>query len=161
MEWNIEQQPSHWYVLSSFFPLSDLEIINVGNRVLSGGLLNERYSNPFSMEVAIRGQGVGVAGEGLWAMSAFGSSNMNGLGQRYSERNQVGSTSISSFNSYTVLQSCALIQTWLKLIIQWQYCVITKNELHCIQILDYCHIWFSSFPQYCLIGDEGHCNNQV
>lgn len=75
-----------------------------------------------------------MAGEGLWAMSAFGSSNMNGLGQRYSERNQVGSTSI--FNFDTVLQSYALIQTWLKQMMQWQYSdtLVLLPKMSCIAI---------------------------
>ncbi|XP_072173532.1 uncharacterized protein [Diadema setosum] len=68
---------------------ADLEIINVGNQVRSGTVLDGRYSNPYSMEVSIRGQGVGVAGDGLWAMRAFGSSRMDGSGRRYSERTQV------------------------------------------------------------------------
>ena len=41
------------------------------------------------MEVSVRGQGIGVAGEGLWAMRAFGSSNPDGSGQRFSQRAQV------------------------------------------------------------------------
>ncbi|XP_030855714.1 alpha-2 collagen isoform X1 [Strongylocentrotus purpuratus] len=68
---------------------ADLSITRVQDTVLSGTVIDGRDSNAYSMDVAISGAGVGVAGNGLWKLNAFGSSNANGAGQRYSERSQV------------------------------------------------------------------------
>ena len=73
--------------------------MNVADTVLSGGIVDSRASNPYSMDVSIRGAGVGVAGQGLWRMRAFGSSNADGSGQRFSERAQVSTSRILSLPS--------------------------------------------------------------
>ncbi|PIK60695.1 alpha-2 collagen [Apostichopus japonicus] len=69
--------------------LANVKVLQVQNTLMNGALDPYTNSNPIRMKVSVTGAEVGVAGQGLWRLRAFGSNNRDGSGTRYSETLQV------------------------------------------------------------------------
>ena len=54
-----------------------------------GSVVDGRRQNVIQMQVSTNGNATGVTGSRLWELSAFGSSNPDGSGQKYQEKSQV------------------------------------------------------------------------
>lgn len=52
-------------------------------------ITNDAAKNPISLDVSVNASNVGVAGSNLWVLSAFGSSNDDGSGEKFGEVRQV------------------------------------------------------------------------
>lgn len=71
------------------YTFTDVKVLQVQNTLMNGALDPYTNSNPIRMKVSVTGAEVGVAGQGLWRLRAFGSNNRDGSGTRYSETLQV------------------------------------------------------------------------
>ena len=64
-------------------------ITSTSARLNSGKIADGRVSNPYSISFSANGGGTGIVGEGLWSLSAFGSTNADGSGKMLGEKTQV------------------------------------------------------------------------
>lgn len=73
--------------------LSDVLLTSLSHTVESGEVNSQTARNPLTLRVQMTARNVGVAGEGLWRLKAFGSRNDDGSGERIGEVNQVNTIS--------------------------------------------------------------------
>lgn len=69
--------------------LLDVYLTSLTHTITSGSVNSRTAQNPLTLRVEMTGRNVGVAGEGLWRLRAFGSSNRDGSGRRIGEDEQV------------------------------------------------------------------------
>ncbi|XP_022088425.1 uncharacterized protein LOC110978062 isoform X2 [Acanthaster planci] len=64
-------------------------ISSTSARLNSGKVADGRTSNPYSISYSATGGGTGIVGNGMWALSAYGSPNADGSGKMLGEQSQV------------------------------------------------------------------------
>ncbi|XP_038058441.1 collagen alpha-2(V) chain-like isoform X2 [Patiria miniata] len=64
-------------------------ITSTSARLNSGKVADGRASNPYSIAYSATGGGTGIVGDGMWALSAYGSPNADGSGKMLGEQTQV------------------------------------------------------------------------
>lgn len=64
-------------------------LTSLSHTIVSGEVRSNSARNRLVLRVVMTGRNVGVAGEGLWRLKAFGSPNSDGSGQRIGEVQQV------------------------------------------------------------------------
>lgn len=69
--------------------LANVHLTSLTHTITSGAVNSRTTQNPLTLRVEMTGRNVGVAGEGLWRLRAFGSSNGDGSGRRIGEVEQV------------------------------------------------------------------------
>ena len=61
---------------------SDITIQETNARLIRGSVVDGREENSYSINYDMMGQGIGLSGSGLWQLTAYGSANADGSGEK-------------------------------------------------------------------------------
>ena len=88
----IDLKPQKSHVSLNFVCVCSLLVLNLENfqvELTRGRIVDGRRSNRFELRSSVFSPELGISGDDLWRMTAFGSGNFDGSGRRYNERAQV------------------------------------------------------------------------
>ena len=72
-----------------FFLFTEITLRNLQSEIESGTIVDNRRQNPFEIPVSFEGGPIGVTGENLWKLTAYGSQSAEGTGTKYNQQAQV------------------------------------------------------------------------